>query len=166
LGVTGSSLGSRRQEIVIKPGDTIEWAGRSVHFVGLQQSEQPDKFVAQAVLAVSTKGSAPVSLRPAQHLHKLQNQWITEVAIDSAWLGDFYAILHNGEPGDAVRLTLVENPLMRCIWLGGIVMALGALAALWPTRRHNGNAKAARASLAATVRSTRQHALAHQIEAP
>jgi cytochrome c-type biogenesis protein CcmF len=166
LGVMGSSLGSRRQEVVMKPGETIEWAGRSIHFSGLNQSEQADKFVAEAELSVSTNGSAPILLRPAQHLYKLQDLWTTEVAINSTWQGDFYTILHNGEAGDAVRLTLVENLLMRWIWFGGIVMGAGALAALWPARRLGGIEKPARAVPIVSGRSARQRALTRQVEAP
>jgi cytochrome c-type biogenesis protein CcmF len=133
VGITGSSLGSRRGEVVIHPGESIEWSGRNIQFVELIQSEQPGKFIAEAYLRVAD-GATPVTLRPAQHFHKLQKEWTTEVAIDSTWSGDLYAILHNGEPGEAIRLTLVYNPLIRGLWLGGVVMAAGALAALWPRR--------------------------------
>jgi cytochrome c biogenesis factor len=59
IGITGSSLGTRRHELVMQPGDTLEWAGRSIRFVELQQQELPGKFVAAAVLEVSeTEGPA------------------------------------------------------------------------------------------------------------
>ncbi|GAG18448.1 unnamed protein product, partial [marine sediment metagenome] len=34
-----------------------------------------------------------------------------------------------------VRLTLVENPMMRFIWMGGFIMGFGAIMAIWPARR-------------------------------
>jgi cytochrome c biogenesis factor len=75
-------------------------------------------------------------VRPARHLHLLQNEWTTAVAIHSSWSGDFYTILNGGLSGKAV-LTLVENPMMRWIWLGGICAVLGAVIGIWPggTRR-------------------------------
>ena len=132
IGITGSALGSQRHEVVLTPGETIEWAGRSISFAGLRQSDLPDKFVAEAELEVTRAGADAVMLRPAQHLHRLQNEWTTEVAIHSDWSGDFYTILHNGEADDGVRLTLVDTPLMRWMWLGGWVMGIGAVLALCP----------------------------------
>lgn len=135
VGVTGSSLGSRRHELVMKQGEVVEWAGRSIRFQRLIERELPDKFVAEAELKITRDGEKPFYLLPAQHLHRLQDQWTTEVAVRSTWSGDFYTILHAGEGRDAVRLTLVENPLMRWMWFGGWVIAAGTLIRLWPSHR-------------------------------
>jgi cytochrome c-type biogenesis protein CcmF len=135
IGVTGSSLGTRRHEVVLHEGETIEWADRSIRHVELVQRELPDKLVAEAVLEIVPRRGAAYRLRPARHLHLLQNEWTTEVAIHSTWGGDFYTILNSGEGEGRVAVTLVVNPLMRWIWFGGGVMGAGALAALWPVRQ-------------------------------
>jgi cytochrome c-type biogenesis protein CcmF len=135
LGVTGSSLGTRRHEAVMAQGDTIEWSGRRVRFVQVVQRELPDKLVAEAQLEVCRDDHGPDSLRPAKHFHVAQNEWTTEVAIQSDWRGDFYTILHSGEGTGRVRLTFVDNPMMRWIWLGGGIMGVGVVIALWPTAR-------------------------------
>jgi cytochrome c-type biogenesis protein CcmF len=135
VGVTGSSLGSRRHELVMKQGEVVTWAGRSIRFQRLIERELPDKFIVEAELEISRDGEKPLRLLPARHLHRLQDQWTTEVAICSTWGGDFYTILHNGEGRDEVRLTLVENPLMRWMWFGGWVIAASAGIRLWPSRR-------------------------------
>lgn len=133
VGVTGSSLASHRREVVMKEGEQIEWAGRVILFRRMVERQQPDKFIAEAELEIRAGGQKPYVLRPAQHLHRLQDQWTTEVAIHSTWGSDFYTILHDGEGRDAVRLTLVVNPLMRWMWFGGWVIGLGTLIRLWPS---------------------------------
>jgi len=133
VGVTGSSLGSRQHELVLTPGDEVVWAGRSIRFHQLIERELPDKFIVEAELEIARGEEKPFRLLPAQHLHRLQDQWTTEVAIRSTWSEDFYTILHNGEGRDAVRLTFVENPLMRWMWLGGWVIAVGAFVRLLPS---------------------------------
>ena len=138
VGVTGSSLGTQRHELVMQPGEVVSWAGRSIRFQRLIERELPDKFVVEAELEISSDAQQPFRLLPAQHLHRLQDEWTTEVAIHSTWGGDFYTILHNGEGREAVRLTLVDNPLMRCMWLGGWVIAAGTAIRLWPRRRVRG----------------------------
>jgi cytochrome c-type biogenesis protein CcmF len=155
IGVTGSSLGTRRIETVLSEGESIEWAERTIHYERLVQRELSDRLVAEAVLHVSTASGPRTTLRPARHLHLLQNEWTTEVAIDSTWRGDFYTVLNSGEGDGRVSLTLVSNPLMRFLWLGAGVMVVGAIASLWPMpyRTTLGNRRRRRA---ATVPSRRQ----------
>jgi cytochrome c-type biogenesis protein CcmF len=135
IGVAGSSLGTRRLEITPAEGDEIEWEGRKIRYVRLEQHELADKLVAEAVLEISRGDSTPVELRPARHLYLLQNEWTTEVAIHSTWRGDFYTVLHAGLGDGRVALTLVNNPMMRWIWMGGLVTTLSAVVAIWPSRR-------------------------------
>jgi len=135
IGVTGSSLGTQRKEVTLNEGDTLRWADRQIHYVRLEQRQLPDKLVAEAVLEVARDGSAPVELRPARHLHLLQNDWTTEVAIDSTWRGDFYTVLHAGLGDGRVVLTLVDNPMIGWIWGGGAVATLAAIVAMWPVSR-------------------------------
>jgi cytochrome c-type biogenesis protein CcmF len=133
IGVTGSSLGTERQELTLSEGDRIEWAGRQIHYVRLEQRDLPDKLVAEAVLEIG--GSRPVELRPARHLHLLQNEWTTEVAIQSSWRGDLYSVLNAGLGEGRIALTLVSNPMMRWIWMGGLVTTVSAVIAIWPSSR-------------------------------
>jgi cytochrome c-type biogenesis protein CcmF len=135
IGIAGSSLGTRRHEFTLAEGDAIEWEGRQVRYVRLEQRQLPDKLVAEAVLEIVRGDSAPVELRPARHLHLLQNEWTTEVAIHSTWGGDFYTILNAGLGEGRVAITLINNPMIRWIWLGGCVVTVSAIVAAWPTRR-------------------------------
>jgi cytochrome c-type biogenesis protein CcmF len=135
LGVAGSSLGTQRHETIMRRGETIEWAGRRVRLVQITQREFPDKLVAEAHLEIRKGLARPCKLIPAQHYHLLQKEWTSEVDIQSTWTGDLYSILHSGEGEGRVRLTLVENPMMRWIWLGGWMMGAGSIIALWPATR-------------------------------
>ena len=132
VGVAGSSLGTRQHEATLCKGESIRWAGRDVRFVRLLEQRLPEKLVVQAELEVTADGAAPYTLLPAQEYYFLQNQWSTEVAIHSTWSGDFYTILHSGEGQDRIRLTLVENPMMRWMWLAGWIVVAGAVPWFWP----------------------------------
>jgi cytochrome c-type biogenesis protein CcmF len=134
LGVTGSSLGSQRHDSIMREGDLVNWSGREIRYVRLVRSQLPDKLVIGAELEIKEQGGRSFELTPARHFHLLQEQWTTEVDVDSSWARDFYTILNNGEEGTAVSLTFVENPLMRWLWLGGYISGLGAIVTLWPTR--------------------------------
>ncbi|HLN32551.1 MAG TPA: cytochrome c-type biogenesis CcmF C-terminal domain-containing protein [Gemmataceae bacterium] len=137
IGIAGSALGTRRSDVVMSRGEVISWAGRQIRLVSLEQHLLPDKAIAEAVLEVTQGRGTPAIVRPARHLHRLQNEWTTAVAIHSTWSGDFYTILNGRLGGGKVDLTLVENPMMRWIWLGGACAVLGAVIGIWPgeTRR-------------------------------
>jgi cytochrome c-type biogenesis protein CcmF len=143
IGIVGSSLGKQRKEVILDEGAVIDWAGRQIRHVRLEQRELPDKLVAESVLEIQSGESKPVELRPARHLHLLQNEWTTEVAIHSTWTGDFYTVLDAGLGEGRVALTLVSTPMIRWIWMGGTVTTLGAIVALLPGR---GNSRAAKAT--------------------
>jgi cytochrome c biogenesis factor len=68
-------------------------------------------------------------------LHLLQNEWTTEVAIESTWRGDFYTVLHAGLGDGRVVLSLIVNPMIGWIWIGGMVATTGAVVAMWPESR-------------------------------
>jgi len=135
VGVTGSSLGKRQREFTLREGQTVEWAGRTIRLAGVKQRELPDKLIGEAVLEISRGGRLEATLAPAQHYHRLQEVWTSEVAIQSTWAGDFYTILHGGTEDGQWYLSLVENPLMRWLWLGGVVMVVGTAVRLWPSWR-------------------------------
>jgi cytochrome c-type biogenesis protein CcmF len=134
MGVAGSSLGTERHEVTLSEGDTIQWAGRQIRYVRLEQSQRADRLIAEALLEISHRDAAPVVLRPARHLHLLQNEWTTEVAIDSSWAGDFYTVLHEGLGDGRISMTLVNNPMIGWIWAGGLMSAASAVVAVWPAR--------------------------------
>jgi len=135
IGVTGSSLGTIQHDVDMDEGDSIRWAGRSIRFVRLIEQEAPDRLVMAAQLDVAHSPAAAFTLLPAQHFHRPQRQWATEVAIHSTWAEDFYAIVHGGEAGGKIHLTFIINPMMRWLWLGGWIAGIGALCGLLPPRR-------------------------------
>jgi cytochrome c-type biogenesis protein CcmF len=135
VGVTGSSLGTRECELDMRQGETVEWAGYTVRFSRLIERDLPGKIVVEARLDVARSGTAWCTLLPAQHFYRLQRHWAGRAAIHATWTRDLYTILHRGEGSDRIHVTLIENPLMRWIWLGGGVVTAGALIGLIPAGR-------------------------------
>ena len=135
VGVSGSSWGTRRHEVTMRRGETIHWAGRQVCFRSLNQRDLADKFVVEAKLEVSDGSGTPYVLLPARLFYRSQNQWSTRVAVHSTWGSDFYGILQGGTGENQITLSLIENPLMRWLWLGGGMAVAAALLLAWPNRR-------------------------------
>ena len=136
VGVAGSSLGSRQHEVSLGQGETVAWAGRTIRL----PAHDPAGNARQAHRRGRDRGHRRTRRRRSpcglpSYRYKSQDEWTTEVAIHSTWGGDFYAI-YRGEQDEAkVSLTLIDNPMMRWIWTGGWLFALGSLVRLWPSRR-------------------------------
>ncbi len=52
----------------------------------------------------------------------------------STMAGDFYAIITHWD-GNTVTFRVYLNPLIGFVWMGGIILILGTLVALWPARQ-------------------------------
>ncbi len=133
VGIAGSSLGSTRQHVVMREGETITWSGYTVQLAKTREFTIADKLIGDVQLEISRSGQSLCTLFPARHFHRHQNEWTTEVAIHSTWSRDLYTILHGAAGVRQADLTLVINPLVRWIWLGGWLFLVGAVVRLWST---------------------------------
>ncbi len=110
--------------------------------------QQGPNYQEQVGLLTVTRGGAPVTeLAPAKRLYDAPRQSTTEAAIHVSWRGDLYVVLGDQlkEGGWVVRLYF--NPLVRLIWLGAIVMAIGGALSLSDRRLRIGAPRRARRAL-------------------
>jgi cytochrome c-type biogenesis protein CcmF len=56
----------------------------------------------------------------------------TEVGIKGSFKQDVYVVLAGVRGADAAEIRVTFNPLVRWVWLGGALMALGGLVVMWP----------------------------------
>jgi cytochrome c-type biogenesis protein CcmF len=134
VGIIGSSLGTVRDDVTLRVGESVRWQDYTVRLVSVHETPQSDIVVAGAELEFTRHARHVRTLQPAQHYHTRQREWTTEVAIHSGWSGDIYTILRGAGGADTAELTLVFNPLVRWIWYAGWLFCLGTLVRLWPVR--------------------------------
>ena len=73
-------------------------------------------------------------LSPEKSLYRGQEQPTTEVAIRTTLKEDLYVILAGYDDNSATFKILV-NPLVIWLWIGGCIMAFGAVIIMLPDRR-------------------------------
>ena len=56
----------------------------------------------------------------------------TEVGIQGSFKQDVYVVLAGVRGSDDAEIRVTFNPLVRWVWLGGALMALGGLVVMWP----------------------------------
>ena len=115
-----------QRELALRPGQQAELGGYRLTLVEVAPWQGPNYQAERATLLLERDGQPQATLHPERRLY-LRGQLMTEAGIARRWHGDLYTAL--GEPlGDgAWALRLHYKPMVRWIWAGAILMALGAL---------------------------------------
>jgi cytochrome c-type biogenesis protein CcmF len=111
-------------------GDTVEVAGYVFTFRGVRDVEGPNYVAARGLIEVTQSGKPVATMHPEKRIYRVQQNPMTEAAIDTGFTRDLYVSL--GEPvgNDAWVLRVYVKPFVDWIWGGCLLMALGgALAA-------------------------------------
>jgi cytochrome c-type biogenesis protein CcmF len=129
LGVGLSSAYDQSRELRMAPGDKAVIAGYEFTFSAVNPVAGPNYTAFQAHIKVTKDRRLIANLYPEKRHYNAGGQVMTEAAIDPSLARDIYVSL--GEPlaGGAWALSLQVKPFVRCIWLGGVLVAVGGLLA-------------------------------------
>jgi cytochrome c-type biogenesis protein CcmF len=142
VGVSWSSFGDRAAEVTIAKDETAIVNGYTLHFDDLASRTEPHRRVTVAHLTVSdaASGDEIVRLEPSLNFYPASSEPIgtPSLRVGTPWNGlrDLYTSLVAIDPATgAITVRFYVNPGIGLLWLGGLVMALGGLAAAWPGGR-------------------------------
>ncbi|MBS7776653.1 heme lyase CcmF/NrfE family subunit [Acidovorax sp. CCYZU-2555] len=122
-------------ETSVTQGETLEFAGYAFRFDSLAPVAGPNYDAQRAQFSVR-QGEQQWLMFPEKRTFRAQSMGLSQAAIDSGWTRDVFVAL--GEPLDeagrswTVRLQI--KPFMDWIWLGTLMMALGAGLSLMDAR--------------------------------
>jgi len=134
LGITGSSAYQLEQDLVLRPGASAAVGTYTLQYAQLSSVLQPTYEGVIATIEVSRHGRQLTTLYPEKRLYFVQNQPTTEVALRTSLFDDLYVILAGFEPSGLATFKVFINPLVLWLWIGGLVMVMGTIIALWPAR--------------------------------
>jgi cytochrome c-type biogenesis protein CcmF len=146
IGITLTSAYSIEKDIRMQAGDTFEVAGYTFTFSGVKSAQGPNYTAQQGIIDVSKNGKAVAHLEPQKRSY-LSGMPMTEASIDAGFFRDLYVAL--GEPigsDGAWAVRIYHKPLIRWIWLGALIMAVGGLLAAADPRYRRLAVKEARAN--------------------
>jgi cytochrome c-type biogenesis protein CcmF len=129
LGIALSAAYSTEKDVRLEPGQSYQLAGYDFLFKGVGNLRGPNYTGARGAMEVSRDGNKLLELFPEKRNYQ-SGMPMTEAGIDPGLFRDLFVAL--GEPlGDsgAWSLRIYHKPFVRWIWLGGLLMALGALLA-------------------------------------
>jgi cytochrome c-type biogenesis protein CcmF len=135
IGVIGSSAYRVEEEARLKPGASLTVADYSLRYDDFAFYPTQGKDVAAATLSIF-QGEGQVDLLvPERHFHHRAQQFVSEVAIRTTLKDDLYVALIDWEGADpTIVLRVIISPLMVWMWVGGAILLLGTVIAIWPSR--------------------------------
>jgi cytochrome c-type biogenesis protein CcmF len=134
LGVMGSHAWSVQTETTLHRGETAELAGYRFRFDGLTAVEESNHFKVVGAFTVSN-GRVLGVLRPAKKFYPQEQAPIAYVDYRLGLKEDLYLVLGDfARDGSQATIKLQVNRLVSWIWIGGLVLTLGALLAILPER--------------------------------
>ena len=135
IGFAGKAF-SVEQDVSLGQGESEILKGYTFTVDRFYTEEHPSYSAFVVDLAVEKQHRPVTVLRPERrHYTNWEDQPNTEVALFSRPLEDLYAIVGGYDPeSDKVLLKIMINPLVQMVWLGGIILILGTLVALLPSR--------------------------------
>jgi cytochrome c-type biogenesis protein CcmF len=146
IGVATSSVAKVEHEATLRRDETLEVGRYALRFTGLSAVEQPTHLLVRADLQVTDAGRPVGTLRPGQRLYAGSTSPFASVAVRYGLTRDLYLILGSFDrEGQWAQVRAQIHPMVAWIWLGGGVIVLGGLLALWPERRRLPAAAPARA---------------------
>jgi len=115
-------------------GDSTTVRGYTFTFDGIKELQGPNYVAAQGQMRVTRDGHPVADLRPEKRIYRVQQNPMTEAAIDSGLTRDLYVSLGEQVEGGAWIVRVYVKPFIDWIWYGCLFMALGGLLAVTDRR--------------------------------
>ncbi len=129
LGITVTSSFGLATDQRIAPGETVRVGDYEVAFKGTTPVTGPNYAGLRGELLITRGGQPVATVYPEKRTYLVRSSPMTEAGIDVGWSRDLFVALGDELGGGAWSVRLQYKPLVRFIWLGAIVMALGGLLA-------------------------------------
>jgi cytochrome c-type biogenesis protein CcmF len=137
LGIAGSMSYSVEREATLQLREGLAIGRYYLRFEGLKGSQQPTHYLVEGAFKVFNEGHELGVVSPALKFYPTQQSPVGRGVFRSTFAEDLYLVLSGFSELKENRATLkvLVRPMVVWIWLGGLVVALGTIVAIWPVRR-------------------------------
>ena len=118
----GSELGVR-----LAPQQSQQLGQFEFHYGRFSNEIGPNFTAEVAFFNVSKQGKPYAEIVPERRYYDVRTMTMSEVGLDAGFWGDLYIVMGDNLGKGEFTFRLHYKPLIRWLWLGGILMALGAL---------------------------------------
>jgi len=147
VAIAVSSTMRTQQEVTLKRGQSTTFAGYTVTFTGTEERAEPHRQSTIAHFNVTKGGGPPggggnsggggniiTTMEPRMNQYATMREPIGTPAVYSTITRDYYISIMNLQ-GDEAGVLIINLPMVGWIWFSVLLMGLGGLIALIPSRR-------------------------------
>lgn len=133
IGIAASSTYKKEIEATLRPGETLAFERYTLQFDSLWAAREPHRDVVAASVGVFAGGKELGEFQPRLNYYPNSSSPILTPAVRYALREDLYLTLMAYAPdGSTATVKAFISPLVSWIWIGGLIIGLGALFSLWP----------------------------------
>ena len=121
MGIGVTSEFSHEVDARMSVGDSVDLNGVTYRFAAMRRVEGPNYVAEQAEFVTDTG----VRLYPEKRHYPVREQVMTEAGIAAGFFRDLYIALGSALPDGSWGVRIQDKPLVRWVWLGALLMALG-----------------------------------------
>jgi len=141
IGASGVESYKIEKDVALRPGGSFAIAGYDFRFVNATEVRGPNYDAVQALVEVTKAGKPVAILKPEKRHFWVQQTDNSQAAISVNWSRDLFVAMGNSLGEGAWSMRIQYKPLVRYIWLGALVMAVGGFVAA-TDRRYRSRAAA------------------------
>jgi cytochrome c-type biogenesis protein CcmF len=135
LGVAGSQAWQMQTEANLNRGETVELAGYTFRFEGLHAAEESNHSKVIGTFTVSDRRGPLTVLTPAKKFYAREQTPIAAVDYRLGFVEDIYLVLGDfARDGSHATIKIQVNRMVSWLWIGGLILTLGAALAIVPER--------------------------------
>ena len=125
LGITLVSAFNVESDQAMQSGGSADIAGYSFELRELRDVQGPNYQAIEGRVEIRKDGDFIGEVRPQKRQYLVQQNWMTEAGILAHWNRDLFIALGDQLGNDTWSVRIQYKPMIRFIWLGALVMALG-----------------------------------------
>ncbi len=134
IGVTTVESFKIEKDLAMRPGESATVGGYTFKFLSERNLAGPNYTAVEGEFAITRGDAAVAVLRPQKRTYRVQTSPMTEAGISVGWTRDLFVALGDQLGDGAWSVRIQYKPLIRYIWLGAFLMALGGLVAVCDRR--------------------------------
>jgi cytochrome c-type biogenesis protein CcmF len=134
IGVTVTQTYRIEKDIALKPGETIELQGYTFQFNSTRPVKGPNFDAIESEVTITRDGKLVATLHPQKRVYRVQRSPMTEAGIHVKWSRDLFVAMGEDLGQGAWSMRIQYKPMVRYIWLGALIMALGGIVAVTDRR--------------------------------
>jgi cytochrome c-type biogenesis protein CcmF len=129
IGASGVESYKIEKDVALKPGGSFAIAGYDFKFLNARDVRGPNYDAVEALVEVTRAGKPVAILKPQKRHFWVQQSDNSHAAISVNWSRDLFVAMGNSLGDGAWSMRIQYKPLVRYIWLGALVMAIGGFVA-------------------------------------